>query len=272
KLMAGIERCLVEQASCFEDGRDQLLAELDKLAVNIQAVRQKDAIIADVRSAGFWQNADIDKLEKARQALRGIMKYRQRNTGPGFETSTTGTLDGGVKEDEREVKIAGANEAMLYRRKLKGILDQMIAANPTLQKIRNGQPIAEAELATLTSTILTSHPGVNLKLLNEFYGRSADQLQHTLREIIGLEPQVVEQHFQQFLHAHPTLTARQVQFMNLLKNYIAEHGAIVIEKLYDAPFTSVSHLGIDGVFTPDDVAELVTVLKPFVKQEVQYEQ
>ncbi|HEY9033335.1 MAG TPA: DEAD/DEAH box helicase family protein, partial [Pseudomonadales bacterium] len=116
KLMAGIERCLVEQASCFEDGRDQLLAELDKLAVNIQAVRQKDTIIAEVRSAGFWQNADIEKLEKARQALRGIMKYRQQNTGPGFETSTTGTLDGGVTELEREVKIAGANEAMLYRR------------------------------------------------------------------------------------------------------------------------------------------------------------
>src|SRR5690554_6260309 len=41
KLMATIERCLVEQASCFDDGRDLLLTEIDKLAVNIQAVRQK---------------------------------------------------------------------------------------------------------------------------------------------------------------------------------------------------------------------------------------
>lgn len=59
KLMAVIERCWVEQASCFEDGRDQLLAELDQLAVNIQAVRQKDAIIAEVRSADFWQNSSF---------------------------------------------------------------------------------------------------------------------------------------------------------------------------------------------------------------------
>src|SRR5690606_24292105 len=63
KLIAGIQCCLVEQASCFEDGKITLLAELDKLAVNIQAVRQKDALIAEVRSADFWLQPGIDKLE-----------------------------------------------------------------------------------------------------------------------------------------------------------------------------------------------------------------
>ncbi|MNU04577.1 hypothetical protein D3C72_2490510 [compost metagenome] len=53
--------------------------------------------------------------------------------------------------------------------------------------------------------------------------------------------------------------------MNLLKSYIAQHGSIVIEKLYDAPFSSISHEGIDGVFTPADVGELVAVLKPFLR-------
>ena len=60
----------------------------------------------------------------------------------------------------------------------------------------------------------------------------------------------IEEHFKQFLHAHPSLTAQQVRFMNLLKNYIAQHGSIVIETLYDAPFSSISHEGIDGVFAP----------------------
>jgi len=39
----------------------------------------------------------------------------------------------------------------------------------------------------------------------------------------------------------------------------------VIETLYDAPFSSISHEGIDGVFAPADVTELVAVLKPFLK-------
>src|SRR5690606_35639837 len=132
---------------------------------------------------------------------------------------------------------------------------------------RKGEAIAEAELKTLTSTILTSHPGVSLELLNEFYGRTADQLHITVREIIGMDPQAIEEHFRGFLHAHPSLSAQQVRFMNLLKNYIAQHGSIVVEKLYEPPFDSISHEGIDGVFTPSDVGDLIAVLKPFLKTE-----
>lgn len=269
KLMAGIERCLVEQASCFEDGKTKLIAEVGKLAVNIQAVRQKDKIIEAVKSAAFWAEPTIEKLEHARLELRGIMKYRTSSSEPGIGTRTTTTRDGEVIEEERGVYIQGANEALIYRRRLKGILDKMLSENPTLQKIHQGQAISESDLKTLTSTILTSHPGVSLDVLNEFFGRTADQLDMTVREIIGLDPQAVEEHFKQFLHAHPTLTAQQVQFMNLLKNYIAQNGSIVVETLYDAPFTSVSHEGIDGVFKPDDVDELIDVLRPFLKPDIQ---
>lgn len=265
KLMALIETCFVEKASCFDDGRDQLLQELDSLAVTIQAVRQKDAVIDLVRSADFWQNATIEKLEHARQELRGIMKYRKTQSGGMYTTPTTKTEDGEVQEAERKVVIAGASEAMIYRRRLKSILDEMVAANPILQKIRQGELIQESELQTLTSTILTAHPGVSLTVLNEFYGRTADQLYITIRELIGLDAQAVETHFTSFLHAHPTLTAQQVQFINLLKNFIAQHGAITEDKLFEPPFDRISHMGISGVFNADDVNTLVAVLKPFLR-------
>src|SRR5690606_10352809 len=113
KLVAGIQRCLVEQASCFEDGKIVLLAELDKLAVNIQAVRQKDTILAEVRSAYFWQQPSIDKLENARKELRGIMKYRQTGSSASYGTAITKAKDDNVLAEERRVYITGANEAML---------------------------------------------------------------------------------------------------------------------------------------------------------------
>ena len=266
KLMASLQRCLVEQASCFEDYRAQLLAEIDKLAVNIQAVRQQDALLAEVRSAAFWQAVTMAELERVRLALRGMMKYRQSGGGMAYGTPTTRTADGEVYEAVREVKIVGANEALQYRRRLKQVLDEMIADNPILQKLRDGKPIASAELHTLTSSILTSHPGVNLDVLNEFYGRTADELHLTLQELIGLDPQAVETRFTDFLHRHPSLTAQQVRFMNLLKGYIAENGCIQVDTLYDAPFNSIAHDGIDGVFTPADADDLFAVLKPFLRK------
>lgn len=266
KLIAQIQACLVEKASCFEDGRDQLLAQLDRLAVNIQAVRQKDAVIAKVRSADFWQQASIESLEYARSELRGIMKYQQGG-GETEYTPTTSTQDGKVQQQDRPYKVLGADEALIYRRRVKEILDGMIQANPTLQKIQQGQAVLEHELTSLTSAILTTHPGVSLEVLNEFYGRTATQLDITIRELIGVEPQAVEEHFKAFLHAHPQLTAKQVKFMNMLKNHIATHGSIQIETLYEQPFTSVSHEGIDGVFDSADVDDLIAVLKPFIPNQ-----
>jgi type I restriction enzyme R subunit len=267
KLMANLQRCWVEGASCLATQRDTLLAELDRLAVNIQAVRQKDAVIVEVRSAAFWQALSMGALERMRTELRGIMKYRQTGDSVSYGTPTTKTKDGGVETGVREMKIAGQNEALLYRRRLKAVLDAMLADNPVLQKIRAGDAVSVDELTTLTSTILTTHPGVSLDILNEFYGRTAEQLQETVRELVGLEIGAVEQHFTAFLHQHPTLTAQQVRFMNLLKNYIAEHGSIPVDTLYDAPFTSVHYEGIDGVFTAADAQELFGVLKPFLRKK-----
>jgi type I restriction enzyme R subunit len=267
KLIASIETCLIEEASCFEEGKDQLLAELDKLAVNIQAVRKKDDIIQQVRSAEFWQNISIEKLEMVRTELRGIMKYRKTGGGGIYATPTTGTQDGGVQEFDREVKIEGAEEALQYRRRVKKILDDMIENNPVLQKIHQGEPVKPAELQSLTSTILTSHPGVKLNVLNEFYGRTAEKLDITIREIIGMDNKKVEEHFTQFLHQHANLTAQQVRFMRLLQNHIAQFGTITVNKLYEPPFDSVSHEGIDGVFNKEHVEDLFLVLKPFLKPE-----
>ncbi len=266
RLMAAIQACWVQNASCFEEGRLQLMEGIDKLAVTIAAVRRQDKLIAQLRTPEYWAATDIDQLEHARKELRGIMKYRQPNSMGGYATPTTGTQDGNVEESERLMTFGSQAEALQYRRRLKAVLDNMVDTNPVLQKIKQGQTCRQEELQQLTSTILTASPSANLNVLNEFYGRTADQLHLTLLELVGMEPEKVEAHFTAFLHSHPRLTAKQVTFMNLLKNYLAQHGTITIDKLYKAPFNSLSHAGVDGVFEPEHVDELVTVLKPFLAE------
>ena len=263
-VLAGEQDELVGLAALDGNGDGDLLSAADEVPVG---PGQEEGRARPGEPLLVWIEQALAKLEHARRELRSIMKYRQSGTGPGYAIGSTRTGDDNIQINERKVVIAGANEAMIYRRRLKDILDQMLVANPTLQKIHKGEPIAEPELKTLTSTILTSHPGVSLDVLNEFYGRTADQLHLTVREIIGLDAQAIEEHFKGFLHAHPSLTAQQVRFMNLLKNYIAQHGSIVVEKLYEPPFDSISHEGIDGVFAPEDVGELVAVLKPFLRAD-----
>lgn len=265
RLIAATETCLIEQASCFEDGRDTLIEQISTLAVNIQAVRQKQAMIDEVNSAEFWQTPSIEKLENARTQLRSIMKFRQSDTSGGYDPLKTRTQDGGVRSDERKHTLFSKDEISIYRRRAKELLDNLVATNPILQKIKAHEAVSEDDLKNLTSTILTTHPTVSLDALNEFYGRTADQLHITLQELVGLEPAKVSEHFTDFVHRHPNLTAQQVRFIDLLKTYIANYGFIDIAKLYEAPFTSVSDNGVDGVFKESDVDDLVSVLKPFIK-------
>ncbi len=272
RLVGELQTCFTQQAACFDDLKQQLLIELSKLAVNIQAVRQKEAVLNQVQTAEFWHQATMETLEWMRTELRGIMKYRQGGTLPGDGVQTTGVKDDGeTYEVERKNILSSETEGLQYRRRIKKILDEMVVNHPVLQKIRSNKPVKPDELASLASTILTQHPGVDLDVLNAFYGRSAQELHLTIREVVGMDLSTVERHFTQFLHSHPQLTHKQVQFMNLLKQYISEHGAIKLETLYQAPFTSVSHEGIDGVFSTDDVDELVALLRPFWdnKQEAQ---
>lgn len=265
RLIATIETCMVEKASCFEDGRDTLVEQLSALAVNIQAVRQRQVIIDQVNSAEFWVDSSIEKLETARSQLRGIMKFRQNNTSGNYDVLKTRTQDGEVRSDERKHNLFSKDEVSVYRRRVKELLDELVSSNPILQKIRNNERVSEEDIKNFTSTILTTYPTVSLDALNEFYGRTADQLHITLQELIGLEPSKVNEHFTDFVHRHPNLTALQVRFMDMLKSYIANYGFINLAKLYEAPFTSVNSNGIDGVFNEADVEDLVAVLKPFVK-------
>jgi len=269
RLIAEITQCFVERASCLEDGKEQLITDISALPMNIQRVRQKSSTLQEVQSASFWKALSIDELERVRTELRGIMKYRKSAGGSSTGTSRTNTQDDGIQITEREVSFMQSNEVLLYRRRLKAILKRMVEQNPTLQKVRDEQPVTDAELKMLTSTILTNNPGVSLEVLNEFYGRTANQLQLTLRELVGLDAKAVDAHLTKFLREHPTLTAQQVKFLNLLKQYIAEHGSIMIDTLYEAPFTSVSHEGVDGVFPVEDVDELITAITPFLKTEGQ---
>ncbi|WP_197703018.1 type I restriction-modification enzyme R subunit C-terminal domain-containing protein [Thiohalobacter thiocyanaticus] len=268
RLVADLEVCFTESASCFDDLKQLLLDEVSKLAVNIQAVRQKDAVIDRLRSAAFWQGVSLEDLEWVRNELRGIMKYRQRAGVSSSGIDTTRVRDGAeIREQERPQYLGSQSEALQYRRRLKTILSDMIANNPVLQKIRRNESVQPEELDQLTSSILTQHPGVDLGILNDFYGRTASGLQATIRELIGMDPAAVEAHFTRFLHAHPRLTHLQVQFLNLLKGYISDNGSITIDKLYEQPFTSVSNEGLDGVFSESDIEDLIEVLKPFVRPE-----
>ncbi len=85
-----------------------------------------------------------------------------------------------------------------------------------------------------------------------------------IKHILGIQvletfPETVSNAFNEFIKAHTYLTARQLQFLDLLKKYILEKGELNKRNLIESPFTMLHPEGIRGVFKPSEIDEILTL-------------
>lgn len=267
-LISRMQTELIHKSAVFDNLRDDLIALVAQLPINVNVVRDKLKTIESIRSGEFWKGVavrtDVSALEAVREELRGIMRHRIIGPAAGRQPRI---LD--ITEDIAQIKFARhasrleGIELAIYRQRVENVLASLFDTNPTLRKIRRGEPVAEPDLLALVSLVLTQHPDVNLASLTEFYPDTAGDMAVAIRTIVGLEPEVVAEHFAKFLAAHPRLSAKQQRFMALLQNHIARFGSISLNKLYEAPFTQVSTNGPDDLFDDATVNELIAILDRF---------
>ncbi len=262
RLIAELQTAHLLASSELENLKAELIAAVQNLAVTINEVRLKGDELDAVQSHDYWAHLSVARLEQTRLELRAIMKFKKRSIGPSYTTPATSTVDDGVQVNERTVTL-NSNDAFVYRKRLKEILDAMLEKNPVLQKIYKNVPVTEDELTSLTSTVLTQYPGVDPRVLNEFYGRSPQQLNITLCQLVGLDAKEVDHCFTAFLQKSQ-LTYQQTQYLNQLKIFIARHGRIQLAELYEGPFERISNGNGLEIFDETHIEQLTQLMQPFL--------
>ena len=77
---------------------------------------------------------------------------------------------------------------------------------------------------------------------------------------MGLDRETAKQAFSEFV-VGTTITASQLEFINLIVEYLTENGVMDPARLYESPFTDISPLGPEAMFLPIRVTEMVQVLE-----------
>ncbi len=257
---------ILSGATSKEDLRDQVKDRVGQLKLNLTQVTEKAGAIQQAQSKEFWQAPTCEDLEYIRTELRGVMKYREDNSGggPGGLTQVVDIAEDASENVRKTYQVKFDNKQMLaFRRRVESTLLELFDDNACLQQIKSGEPVTAEQLEALASEVELHDSYLDLHRLHELYPKTAGHLDLAIRRIIGVDKGKVEAVFQAFANEY-NLTPQQLQFLRLLKNHICKFGAVELEDLEEAPFISLNSEGVDGVFRDDaQLNRLLGILATF---------
>lgn len=247
-----------EQAATLKEG---IVEQISELPLSVSFVQQEEALIRKSQTNHYWANADEVTFDVIVTKLGPLMKFREQSRGQ--EQTHLDLVDELHKKEW--VEFGPQHEAVSitrYREMVEALIVELTDHNPVLQKIKNGEAVSSQEANKLAEQLHEEHPHITEDLLRQVYKNRKARFIQFIRHILGIEvlksfPDEVNTAFDQFIRAHTMLSSRQMEFLNLLKNFIADRERVEKKDLINAPFTVIHPQGIRGVFSPAEINEIL---------------
>jgi type I restriction enzyme R subunit len=128
----------------------------------------------------------------------------------------------------------------------------------TIHKLRWNMALTPADLGELERMLVEAGIGTSADFNRA--KQESSGLGLFIRSLVGMDREAAKQAFGQFL-AGKAQSANQIEFINLLIDYLTEHGVMDPGLLYESPFTDINPQGPEGVFTSEQVDDLIALLQ-----------
>jgi type I restriction enzyme R subunit len=253
----------------YETLKDNITEVISELPLSVNIVARQEELIKKAQEAGYWAKAVDETFDELSNKLSALMKYRDgliNATGPA-------KFDFTDLVNTKEKVVFGPDHSSVpvirYKEMVEKLITELTQSNPILRKIRDNKEITKAEADSLAETLHNEHPHITEELLKTVYKNRRAKLVQFIRHILGLEilesfPDTVTKAFEHFTQEHTYLTARQLDFLGLLKSFMLERESIQKRDLIEPPFTVLHPEGIRGLFSPREIEEIVEMTKGLV--------
>ena len=229
-----------------------LAVKLETLG-NVPMVAAEMALILDVQTDEYWQDIDAWSLEQMRRRLRSLIKLIEVEERVIVYTDFEDTIGEGTTIELPDAGVG--TDKTRFQMKVRHFLKQH-ADHITIQKLRRNEKLTPQDLAEL-ERIMIEQTGASEVEFAEV--QIVGGLGLFIRSLVGLEREAAKGAFAGFM-AGQNLNGNQIEFINLIVDYLTERGAMDPRRLYESPFTDLDDQGVSGLFPQADVQRIVTVL------------
>ena len=184
------------------------------------------ALIAEVQTDAFWQSANTFAYERVRIALRDLIQLLESNATIIYYTSFTDEVKA-VVEGAPEY---GSGEFESYRRKVEAYLRDY-DHDMVVHKLRYNKELTEKDYNHLEQVLWR-----DLGSEEEYHKVYGDKpLLEFAAGVVGLDQDAAQSLFSDFINDQ-SLDRNQIEFVQLIMQYVVENGYIDKPALGDFPF------------------------------------
>jgi type I restriction enzyme R subunit len=259
---------LKEENDKFETLKESIIEEIGELPLSVNIVATEEQLIRQSQTNNFWATINEEKFDQLIQKLSPMMKFREAIVP--LSPAKFNFKD--VVSEKEFIEFGPEHQALSvakYRELVEQKVNELVLANPILQKIKEGYEITAAESEQLAEELHNEHPHITIDLLRRVYNHRKAVFVQFIKHIFGIEvletfPETVSKAFDEFVASHSYLNSRQLQFLELLKEFILEKGEISKRNLIESPFTFLHPEGIRGVFNPKEIEEIIGLTQKLI--------
>ena len=243
-------------AATFERLRSQVQKIADTLLSQsaIPSVKAQESLLDELASDQWWVDVTLPMLERARRKVRGLVQFVDRAKRSVVYTDFEDALG-----DLIAVSLPGVTPGtnwLRFKEKTRAYL-RAHEDHLALQRLRRNHQITPTDLSALEKMLIES--GVaNADDLTRA-SEEAQGLGLFIRSLVGLDREAASEAFSEFL-ADTTLSANQLDFINMIINELTQNGIVQVSRLYESPFTDRAPTGPDFIFNEGQVDVIVTIL------------
>jgi type I restriction enzyme R subunit len=221
---------------------------------NIPMVNSELELILEIGTDDFWQDVTAPMLETVRRRLRSLIKLidvKQRTI-----VITDFADEIGVGSPVAFIGSHVGTDVERFRAKARQFVTSH-AHHIAITRIRRNEPLTPSDIAELERMFNDEGLGGP----DESASVAAEGgLGLFVRSLVGLDREAAKAAFADFLVGR-TLTANQLEFVNMLIEHLTARGVVDPGLLYASPFTDVDPMGVSGVFSDADATRIVGILE-----------